>query len=1405
VSTIVPPPQPPPPLPFGLVVSDPVLATATATAPTAASPRFSATFGEHESVVYVSLVPGTEARGVTATVRALTSDSIQTTAVLDGGFDPVPVAADVGDTIEVIVRDASGAVVLPARIAVARVRRPIVVRTDPPPKKRDVPLNSVMVVVFSEPIDPAALSATTVHVLDGQTSIAGRLAFTDEEQLMVALVPEAPLRAGTDYVLEVTGGIRDLDSDSLEAPVAVEFTSAAALATTGEISFTSRGPNGSSEIFVMNLDGSGVRQLTDHPAQDEAATWSPDGTRLAFLSDRDRPNTGNMDVYVMNDDGSGVTRLTTVGNVVLPAWSRSGTRIAFHTYPEFGIYVMNADGSDLQPVTTEPGVWNAQPAWSPDGTRLAFSSDRDGNREIYVMNADGSEVTRLTNAPGNDEFPTWSPDGNKIAFDSFRDGNTEIYVMNVDGSAVTKVTDHLSEDGNASWSPDGTRIAFVSLRAGPPYQLFVTNADGSGVTQLTNYPAGSYQPEWSPVSFLPVTSLTVTPESATVGIQETVQLSATLRDASGNVLGGRPVSWTSSDPSVAAVNSRGLITGLAIGSTQLIATSEGVSGSAFVAVKPRPASQLMFAGQPTNANAHGAIAPAVEVTAQDAFGNTDPDFMDPVSIVLGNHPNGGSLAGTTTVAAVAGVARFADLRVDAVGAGHTLVATANGLSPDTSALFTVSLPIDIGLQRVDAGGNHTCGVTTGGQAYCWGDNDDGQLGDGQLYPVDSFVPTPVVGGLIFSSMSAGGHHTCGVVTGGQAFCWGLDTAGQLGDGTRTNHSAPVPVAGGLTFASVSVGADHACGATTDGLAHCWGFNGSGRLGDGSVTDKSTPAPVSGGLVFASLSAGGEHTCGVTTGGQAYCWGDNSFGQLGDGTLTDRYTPTVVASGLAFASVSAGYAHTCGLTTGGQVYCWGWNRDGQLGDGTPTDKSAPTPVTGGLAFASVSAGYDHTCGMTLAGQAYCWGRNLEGQLGDASASTERRAPAPVSGNLTFASVTAGGVHTCGVTTTGEVLCWGWNYHGQLGDGSRPVKMVPAPVPGASAFAAVSAGHVHTCGVTTGAQAECWGVLPLSTGLTGNIPPTPVSGELAFPSVNAGAFYTCGVTTGGQAYCWGLNGSGQLGDGTLTDRSDPVLVAGGGAFASLSVGTTHTCGVTTSGQAYCWGRNYSGELGDGTLIDRPTPAPVSGGLVFTSLAAGPRHTCGVTTSEQAYCWGDGIDSQLGDGSGTSRLVPTPVAGGLAFASLGTGVLHTCGVTPSGQAYCWGRNTYGQLGDGTFTHRSTPALVSGGLTFASVSAESGGDHTCGITTSGQAYCWGRNDTGQLGDGTLTNRSSPVLVSGGLAFVSVSAGGGHTCGVTTVGQAYCWGRNDVGQLGDNPPRWRSDPQPVAGGLVFVAASSIR
>jgi len=313
----------------------------------------------------------------------------------------------------------------------------------------------------------------------------------------------------------------------------------------------------------------------------------------------------------------------------------------------------------------------------------------------------------------------------------------------------------------------------------------------------------------------------------------------------------------------------------------------------------------------------------------------------------------------------------------------------------------------------------------------------------------------------------------------------------------------------------------------------------------------------------------------------------------------------------------------------------------------------------------------------------------------------------------------------------------------------------------------------------------GVLGAARSQLFDIGPKPIARALA-----AGFYHTCAVSVAGAAYCWGFNSFGPLGDGTTTLRTTPVAVSGGLLFQSISAGIYHTCGLTASGAAYCWGNNASGQLGDGTTSNRTSPVAVSGGLVFQAISAGDDHTCGLTASGAAYCWGSGY---LGDGAGSHGTTPVAVSGELVFRAISAGWDHTCGLTTAGTAYCWGFNAYGPIGDGTTSDRDTPVAVSGGLLFQSISI--GYHHTCGVTTGGTAYCWGGNDHGQLGDGTTINRTSPVAVSGGLVFQAIDTGYYlHSCGVTTGGAVYCWGLNVMGQLGDGTTTDRLSPMRVFG-----------
>ena len=571
-----------------------------------------------------------------------------------------------------------------------------------------------------------------------------------------------------------------------------------------------------------------------------------------------------------------------------------------------------------------------------------------------------------------------------------------------------------------------------------------------------------------------------------------------------------------------------------------------------------------------------------------------------------------------------------------------------------------------GVLAITAGARHTCARTTGEAAKCWGENTYGQLGDGTT--ANRYTPTAVAdwrtasrtrGGrdahlrrddarrremlgrqlvrparhrhvLEFVDAGAGegarkrrggldgGYaFTCGRSAGGDVRCWGRNGYGQIGDGTETNRGTPTPVVGLQgNAAAVAAGWHHVCAVTANGAVRCWGDSADGRLGDGTVTRRLTPTAAPGlANGIRGITVGTSHTCALNAAGGARCWGDNAYGQLGDGTTTTRLAPAGV-SGLArgVAAVVASASRSCALTVGGAVLCWGSNSSGLLGDGTAVDRLTPAAVIGlGSGVAAVGMGSGYSCALTTGGAVLCWGANAYGQIGDGT-TTNRPTPVPVTGLPgAVAAIAVGAYHTCALTTSGGVVCWGSNYEGGLGDGTTDDQSVPAPVSGlASGVSAISAGLYHSCALMTSGAVRCWGsnsFAQLGDGTTVNrLVPTDVVGlDGGVASISAGAFNTCAVSVDGGAACWGSNNWGQLGDGTTSYRATPTAVPElAGGIASVDAGFYHTCAVTTAGAGLCWGRDNTAQLGLGTRLRSSVPIPVYGfGGEIAAGATAPAH--------------------------------------------------------------------------------------------------------------------------------------------------------------------------------------------------------
>ena len=368
-------------------------------------------------------------------------------------------------------------------------------------------------------------------------------------------------------------------------------------------------------------------------------------------------------------------------------------------------------------------------------------------------------------------------------------------------------------------------------------------------------------------------------------------------------------------------------------------------------------------------------------------------------------------------------------------------------------------------------------------------------------------------------------------------------------------------------------------------------------------------------------------------------------------------------------------------------------------------SGPGPASAAVAaltFAQVSAGIDHACGVTSDGKGWCWGGNQFGELGippedspdPCSSQPCSFRPVAVSGGLRFRHIAAGSHFTCGLSTDDKVFCWGRNDGGQLGTGSTAESSsTPGQVAGTRSYHQVSTGIGSVaCAINKARAAFCWGSGPLGNGSNRSRVPVRVNGNLAWARLTVGASFVCGITTAGETWCWGANNRGQLGNGTRIASATPVQSAEGFSIAKIEAGGSHICALLVDARAFCWGDRVGVGTGGGGIGRVLVPTPVGGIRRWNDITAGPLHSCGVTVIGRGFCWGLGVGGALGNGSTEDRFTPALVSGNLKFVAISAGFVFTCAVAEGGKAWCWGDNSNGQLGDGSRVNRLVPVAVAG-----------------------------------------------------------------------------------------------------------------
>ena len=716
------------------------------------------------------------------------------------------------------------------------------------------------------------------------------------------------------------------------------------------------------------------------------------------------------------------------------------------------------------------------------------------------------------------------------------------------------------------------------------------------------------------------------------------------------------------------------------------------------------------------------------------------------------------------------------------------------------------------LMYAGSGSSNTLSLFEDGTVWGCGNNGAGQLATGDFSPASAPVQMNAPAGTV--ALGAGWNFSVFLLKDGTVWGAGATWEGALGPlPPNPPMLAPVHIPGVSNIKSISTGGSHVLALDGDGTVWAWGNNTAGQIGTGLTGGiVSTPYPIPSLSGVVAVSAGYYFSLALLDNGTVWAWGQNVHGNCATGEVTNvNPLPTQVLNLNGVVRISGGGNHALALRNDGTVWGWGDAGMGQVGHGVATSVAVtiPVPVSTLTGVVAVSAGRHISLALRSDGSVWSWGTNeSSGMLGNGAVSGIVPAPARITALSDVKAVAAGGFHAVALKSDGSLFSWGSNASGELGIGSTDLSLTPVVVNNFTSAVAIAAGKLHSHAVRPGGAIWAWGGNQDGTMANG----TTGAATTALPA--ASSFFTNATVTAagerhgiaiqnGSLYTWGSNQHGQIGNNvvSLAGVATPHTVNLAGSFTGVDAGWSHTLALRSDGLVFAWGINTTGQIGNGgtspfvaspsavTVLDKAVA--VSGGG-FHNLALRTDPTVPVVGA--VWSWGSNSAGQLGKGviAGPVGSTPSAIPGLVDMTAVAAGGFHRLALKNDGTVWAWGSNGVGQLGDGTTIFGVPTAFQVPGLSGV-VAIAAGESHSLALLGDGTVWAWGKNDVGQLGDGTNTMRPSPVQVQGLTGILKITCGNTHNLALDGNGLLWAWGSNTSEQLGKTLVKFSSLPVAVA------------